>query len=65
MRAVFTGREYGLRGALMSLPRAFVGNVIALLAARRALTRYIAMLRGGAPTWDKTAHSLPPMPERV
>lgn len=59
MRMAFTGAIYGWREALWSLPRAFVGNVIALLAARRAIGRYIAMLRGAAPVWDKTAHAFP------
>ena len=59
MRMAFTGAVYGWREALWSVPRAFVGNVIALLAARRAITRYVAMLRGRAPVWDKTAHAFP------
>ncbi len=59
MRMAFTGAIYGWREALWSLPRAFVGNVISLLAARRAIVRYIAMLRGAAPVWDKTAHAFP------
>lgn len=59
VRAGFTRAHYGWREALWSVPRAFVGNLIALLAARRAITRYIAMLRGGAPVWDKTAHDFP------
>lgn len=59
MRMAFTGAIYGWREALWSLPRAFVGNVISLLAARRALLRYGAMLRGHPPEWDKTAHAFP------
>lgn len=59
MRMAFTGAIYGWRQALWSLPRAFVGNVIALLAARRAILRYVAMLRGGPPVWDKTTHAFP------
>ncbi len=59
MRAAFTGAAYGWREACWSLPRAFVGNLIALLAARRAIIRYIAMLRGARPVWDKTAHVFP------
>jgi adsorption protein B len=58
-RALFTGHSYGWREALMSIPRTFVGNLIALLAARRALTRYIGMLRGAATSWEKTAHVFP------
>lgn len=59
MRALFTGAAYGGREALWSVPRAFVGNLIALLAARRAITRYVAQLAGVAPVWDKTAHQFP------
>ncbi len=59
MRAVFTGAAYGFGEALWSLPRALVSNLIALLAARRAITRYVAMLRGRAIIWDKTAHVFP------
>jgi adsorption protein B len=33
-----------------------VGNVIAILAALRALTVHVA---GGATRWDKTQHSFP------
>ncbi|MBW4330644.1 glycosyl transferase family protein [Stakelama sp. CBK3Z-3] len=59
MRAWFTGRLYGWREAAWSLPRAMVGNFVSLLAARRAVTRYIAMLFGSPPVWDKTDHRFP------
>lgn len=59
MRALFTGASYGWREACWSLPRAVVGNIIALLAARRAIMRYVAMLFGARPIWDKTAHKFP------
>lgn len=59
VRAVFTGRTYGKRQAMWSLPRAFVGNLIAMVAAQRALIRYIGMLRGASLRWDKTAHIFP------
>ncbi|HVI98135.1 MAG TPA: glycosyl transferase family protein [Sphingomonas sp.] len=58
-RACFTGLAYGWREALWSLPRAFVGNLIAMLAMRRAIIRYAGMLAGRAPCWDKTAHHFP------
>ncbi|HEU0045339.1 glycosyl transferase family protein [Sphingomonas sp.] len=61
MRMLFTGRAYGWREALWSLPRFVVGNAVALLAAPRALLLYTRMLRGGPPTWDKTAHIFPDM----
>ncbi|RUN75834.1 glycosyl transferase family protein [Sphingomonas sp. TF3] len=58
-RAAFTGAAYGWREAVWSLPRAFVGNLIALLAARRAMVAYVASLRGTALRWDKTQHIFP------
>jgi adsorption protein B len=58
-RALFTGHAYGWREALRSLPRTLVANLVALLAARRAVTAYVRSLRGGKLTWDKTAHVFP------
>ncbi|MFK3889625.1 glycosyl transferase family protein [Sphingomonas sp. NPDC079357] len=58
-RAMHTAAEHGWREGLWSLPRALVANYIAMLAARRALTRYIATLFGTTPRWDKTAHRFP------
>lgn len=59
MRFACTARCYGWREALWSIPRFFVGNVIALVAAPRAIVRYVAMLRGAMPVWDKTGHEFP------
>ncbi|MDQ2893818.1 MAG: glycosyl transferase family protein [Pseudomonadota bacterium] len=59
MRFACTARCYGWREALWSVPRFFVGNLIALVAAPRAIIRYIAMLRGATPVWDKTFHDFP------
>jgi adsorption protein B len=56
MRALFTASAYGPWQGLMSVPRTVVGNVIAMLAAFRAVSVY---LRGHAPRWDKTAHIFP------
>lgn len=58
-RARHTAAEHGWREGLWSLPRALVANYIAMLAARRALFRYVAILFGAAPRWDKTAHRFP------
>jgi adsorption protein B len=57
MRAHFTARWYGRRQALMAFPRAFVANIIAMMAARRAILLYVRMLRSGEVIWDKTDHS--------
>jgi len=59
IRMLFTGRSYGLREAIWSLPRFFVGNLVSLVAAPRAVLRYIGMLRGATPVWDKTRHEFP------
>ncbi|PZQ62151.1 MAG: glycosyl transferase family protein [Sphingomonas taxi] len=58
-RAGHSAAEHGWREGLWSLPRAVVANYIAMLAARRALGRYMAGLLGEAPRWDKTAHRFP------
>ncbi|MBA3940346.1 MAG: hypothetical protein C0520_03955 [Sphingopyxis sp.] len=56
MRGFFTARWYGLPQAMRALPRAFVANIIAILAARRAVALYWRMLRSGRVVWDKTDH---------
>jgi adsorption protein B len=56
VRFAFTTREYGLAEGARSLLRIFVGNVIAIMAGRRALVAYARTLRGAAPVWDKTEH---------
>ena len=59
MRALFTGHAFGLVEAMRSIPRVFVANLVALLAARRALAIYLPTLRGQRPVWEKTAHRFP------
>lgn len=56
MRGHFTARWYGLGEAIVALPRAFFANLIAILAARRAVVLYWRMLRSGEVVWDKTDH---------
>ena len=56
MRASFTTAAYGWREGLRSIPRMVVANVIAVLAARRALRLHA---EGGAKRWDKTHHIFP------
>ena len=59
IRMMFTGRAYGWREAFWSLPRFVIGNFVALAAIPRAFVRYIHVLRGGVPAWDKTSHHFP------
>ena len=56
MRAAFTASAYGLEEGLLSMPRLFVGNLIAVLAAFRALSQHSG---GRTPRWDKTQHVFP------
>jgi len=56
MRAAFTASAYGWQEGLMSIPRLVVGNLIAMLAAFRAVSLHL----GGRPMqWDKTSHKFP------
>lgn len=59
MRMLFTAHAFGLVEALLSVPRLFVANLVALLAARRAIAIYLPTLRGKRPVWDKTQHHFP------
>ena len=56
MRAGFTASAYGFEEGLLSMPRLFVGNVIAVLSAFRALSLHLG---GRTPRWDKTQHIYP------
>jgi adsorption protein B len=56
MRVCFTASVYGLGEGLRSIPRLVVGNVIAMLAAARAVSLHLG---GGAKRWDKTRHIFP------
>jgi len=56
MRACFTASAYGLTEGLLSIPRLVVGNIIAMLAAARAVSLHLG---GGAKRWDKTRHIFP------
>jgi adsorption protein B len=56
MRMIFTGAIYGPWQGMLAVPRAFVGNVIHILAARRALAVYLRQLQTRELVWDKTEH---------
>ena len=56
MRVCCTASAYGWREGMMSIPRLVVGNVIAMLAAARAVSLHLG---GGARRWDKTRNSFP------
>lgn len=61
-RSACTGYHHGTRQALWAVPRMLMGNVIAIMAARRALSAYAGSLRGIPLTWDKTRHHIPSAP---
>jgi adsorption protein B len=59
IRALFVSAAYGWRQGLLSVPRTFMANLIAIFAARRALGMYVGLLRGAPLIWDKTRHRFP------
>jgi bacteriophage N4 adsorption protein B len=65
MRALLVTRIYGWREGLRSVPRAFVGNVIDMMAARRAVAIYLRSRRDGIVRWDKTGHRFPENPAKA
>jgi len=56
MRALFTASAYGWAEGMRSVPRLVVGNIIAILAAFRALAIYLSRV---PPAWEKTRHVFP------
>ena len=56
MRIGFTSAVYGAGEGLASVPRILAGNLVAILAAGRALFQHAG---GGPEQWDKTAHVFP------
>jgi bacteriophage N4 adsorption protein B len=65
MRAVLATRIYGWREGLRSIPRAFIGNAIDMMAARRAVGIYLRSRRDGVVRWDKTSHRFPSDPAKA
>jgi adsorption protein B len=60
LRAGFTWQAAGPIQAMLSIPRAPVGNLVNALAALRAMRRFEADLATGrAPAWEKTQHRFP------
>ena len=59
MRFSFVAEAYGWREGLRAIPRVAVSNVVAMLAARRAVFRYLEIRRTGRTGWDKTGHAFP------
>lgn len=64
VRARCVTRHYGWKEGLISIPRMITSNIIAMMAARRAVATYLRMLKTGQVYWDKTEHSFPQGPLR-
>ena len=60
-RFAFTARNYGWAEGIKAVLRIPVANVIAIMSGRRAVSAYIATLRGERATWDKTPHFAHPV----
>jgi len=59
VRMIFVWHAYGALEGMRSVPRTVVGNIIAVMAARRAVFIYVRHLRGQPLGWDKTIHRFP------
>lgn len=59
VRATCVTHHYGWREGIRSVPRMITSNIVAIMAARRAIGTYLKMLRTGEVHWDKTDHSFP------
>ena len=62
MRAGFVTATYGLGQGLLAIPRMLVGNVIAILAVKRAIGIHTA---DGPRRWEKTHHIFPAAEEQA
>jgi len=59
MKAYFVFSLYGLREAMLSIPRTVVANMINIMAVWRALRQYVGQLAGQPARWEKTSHFYP------
>lgn len=61
-RFICTTTLYGWAEGLRAILRMPIGNIIAIVAARRALTAYVRSLLGHVPVWEKTPRYHHPVP---
>ncbi len=61
LRFCFTAHEYGLAEGIRAIFRFPVGNVISIMAGRRAFVAYLRVLSGGKVQWDHTVHLVHPV----
>jgi adsorption protein B len=59
MKCYFVFALYGLREAILSIPRTVVANLINIMAVWRALGQYMDQLVGHPAHWEKTSHFYP------
>ncbi|MDB5688426.1 MAG: glycosyl transferase family protein [Sphingomonas bacterium] len=59
MRAAMVRQAYGWGEAARSMPRMIVGNIVAMMAARRAVFQYLGIRAQRPAAWDKTGHVFP------
>lgn len=59
LKSYFVFALYGLREALLSMPRTIVANLINIMAAWRAIGHYVDQLAGRPVNWEKTRHFYP------
>jgi adsorption protein B len=59
MRVAMVRAAYGWGEAWRSVPRMIVGNIVAMMAARRAVFHYAGMRAKRPMAWDKTVHVFP------
>ena len=62
VRSLCVGHHFGWRAGILSIPRTFISNIIAVMAARRAIQLYLQLHRTGKIAWDKTSHRSPLAP---
>ncbi len=53
-----TTAQYGWAEGLRAGPRMLISNIIAVMAATRAVAGYISIIRTGTVKWDKTHHPI-------
>jgi len=59
MRVAMVRSAYGWGEAWRSVPRMIVGNIVAMMAARRAVFHYSGIRAQRPMAWDKTVHVFP------
>jgi bacteriophage N4 adsorption protein B len=63
IRCVCVTHVYGICEGILAAPRIIVSNMVAVLAARRAVFAYVRMQARGEIVWEKTQHSFPISPD--